>query len=109
MRCAMKSTCCSLSITHGPAINATGAASPIATPPPRSIRIRKNGRALLRGLAREAALVLLPGGADERAEQRVRLQGLRFELGMELAAEVPGMIRNLADLDVGSVGRLARD
>ena len=45
---------------------------------------------------------MLVGGADERSEQRMRLQRLRFELRMELAAQEPGMIRDLADLDVTS-------
>ena len=47
------------------------------------------------------------GGADECAEQRMRLERLRFELGMELAAEVPRMIRDLADLDIHAVRGLA--
>src|SRR5436305_11623288 len=46
---------------------------------------------------------------DERAEQRMRLQRFRFELGMKLAAEIPRMVCDLADLDVGAVGRLAGD
>ena len=49
------------------------------------------------------------GRADEGDEQRVRLQRLRLELGMELAAEEPGMVGDLADLDVRAVGRLAGD
>ena len=48
-------------------------------------------------------------GPDERTEQRMRFERLRFELGVKLAAEIPGMILDLADLDVGAVGRLARD
>jgi len=47
-------------------------------------------------------------GADKRPEQRMRLQGLRFELGMELAAQEPGMIGQLADFDVDPVGSLPR-
>src|SRR5437867_1290815 len=38
----------------------------------------------------------------------MRLEGLRFELGMKLAAQIPGVIRDLADLDVGAIRRLAR-
>jgi len=34
-------------------------------------------------------------------------QRLRFELGMELAAEKPGMLRRLDDLYVLTVGRAA--
>ncbi len=39
----------------------------------------------------------------------MRLQGLGLELGMELAAEKIWMAGNLYDLDVGLVGRRARD
>src|SRR5258708_5080055 len=42
--------------------------------------------------------------ADESAEQRVRLQRLRLELRMELATQIPRMIRELADFDVYAVG-----
>src|ERR1035438_7140949 len=45
--------------------------------------------------------------SDESAEQRMRLQRLRFELGMELAAEIPGMAGKLANLHVDSVGSFA--
>src|SRR6185437_16301675 len=45
--------------------------------------------------------------ADECAEQLMRLHRFRFELRVELAAEEPGMIRDLADLDVGPIRRLA--
>ena len=44
-------------------------------------------------------------GADERLEQRMRLQRLRLELRMELAAEEMRMSGELDDLDVGAVGR----
>ena len=37
----------------------------------------------------------------------MRLQRLGFELGMKLASQEPGMIAQLADLDVHSVGSLA--
>src|SRR5579884_4073049 len=39
----------------------------------------------------------------------MRLQRLRFELRMELAAEIPGVILEFADLDIGGVRRLSRD
>src|SRR6202142_3039762 len=48
------------------------------------------------------------GGADEGREQRMRLEGPGLELGMELAAQSPGVIRQLADLDVDAVGRFSR-
>jgi len=34
---------------------------------------------------------MLQRGADEGFEQRVRLERLGLELGVELAAEIPGM------------------
>ena len=37
----------------------------------------------------------------------MRLQRLGFELGMELAAQIPGMVGKFADLDVDAVGSLA--
>ena len=33
-------------------------------------------------------------GADERGEQRVRLEGLRFELGVKLHADEPRVVGN---------------
>ena len=48
-------------------------------------------------------MVLVAGG-DEVAEERVRLERLGFELGVELAAEEEGMGRDFDDLDVGGVG-----
>jgi hypothetical protein len=48
--------------------------------------------------------VLIAGG-DEVAEERVRLQWLGFELGVELAAEEEGVGGDLDDFDVRGVGR----
>ncbi len=42
---------------------------------------------------------------DEVAEERVRLQRLGFEFGVELAAEEEGVRGDFDDLDVGGVGR----
>src|SRR5690349_14526890 len=42
---------------------------------------------------------VLMAGLDEAGEQRVRLQRFRLELGMELHSHVPGMLRQLHDLD----------
>src|SRR6476620_4396526 len=39
----------------------------------------------------------------------MRLELFRFELGMELAAQVPRVVADLADLDIGAVRRLAGD
>ena len=48
-------------------------------------------------------------GGDELAEERVGLEGLGLEFGMELAAEEVGVAGNLDDLDVGLVGSGAAD
>ena len=39
----------------------------------------------------------------------MRLERLRFEFGMELAAEEPGMVGSLEDFDVSVVGSVAGD
>ena len=44
---------------------------------------------------------------DEPGEQRMRARGPRLQLGMELAADEPRMIRQLDDLDELAVGREA--
>src|SRR5450759_3070463 len=101
---AMRCTCSSLSITHGPAINTRRlpkSANSIGTGELGGEQRLLNGR-----LAPVALLFLRP---DEAREQRVRLQRLGFELGVELAAEIPRMVGEFADLDVGIVGRLAGD
>src|ERR1035437_9414437 len=102
---AMRCTCSSLSITHGPAISTRRlpkSANSIGTG-----ELVTGEQWLLDG--RLAPVALLFRGADEALEQRVRLHGLGFELGMELAAEIPRMVADLADLDVRIVRRLARD
>src|SRR5579883_1585094 len=60
------------------------------------------------GRAASEAEPALKRGADEGAEQRVRLQRLGFELGMALAAQIPGVIGQFANLDVNSVRRFSR-
>ena len=52
---------------------------------------------------------MLVSGGDEGPEQRMRFERLRFEFGMKLAAQIPGMVANLADLDVSAIRSLARD
>src|SRR5258706_2616397 len=46
---------------------------------------------------------------DECAEQRMRLQRLRLELGMELAADEMRMVRQFYHFDVSPVGRRTRN
>src|ERR1019366_5656678 len=104
---AMRWTCSSLSMTHGPAISTSGRPCPnrsnsIAT---RVAYLRLGLRVRLRQRRQPPPPVLIRR-ADERFEQRMRLHGLRFELGMELASQEPRMVRNFADLHVGAVGRL---
>src|SRR5437763_1426284 len=45
--------------------------------------------------------------ADEGTEERVRLEGLGFELGMELASQEPRVIAQLADFYVHAIRGLA--
>src|SRR5579863_9344119 len=48
-------------------------------------------------------------GPDERAEQRMRLERPGFELGVKLAAEVPGVVLYFANFHVGAIRRFAGD
>src|SRR4051812_12406741 len=103
---AVSMACASLSMTHGPAIS-TSAPAPMLTPPASTGTTRlpyHGGRGRLRVRALVAAARL-----DESGEQRVRLQRLRLELGMELHRDVPGMRRQLDDLDELAVERAADD
>ena len=61
------------------------------------------------GVLDGAELAVVVAGLDERQEERVRFQWLRFELGVELASEEVGVVWDLDDLDVGSVGRGSGD
>src|ERR1035441_8289784 len=102
---AMRCTCSSLSMTHGPAISTRRlpkSANSIGTG-----ELGMGEQRLLNG--RLAPVALLFCRADEALEQRVRLHGLALELGMELAAQIPRMVGELADFDVRIVRRLARD
>src|SRR5438552_7781910 len=65
------------------------------------------------GLARALAVArerALDGGGEESGEQRVRAVRPRAELRVELRADHPGVVANLADLDERAVrGRAAGD
>src|SRR5581483_11342193 len=63
-------------------------------------------RRMLRLLARTSVLM---GRLDKRREQRMRLQRLRLELGMELAAQEVRMVRDLHNLHVRPIRRRPRD
>src|SRR5438034_6048576 len=104
---AMRSTCSSLSITHGPAIKTSGASPPKRIPDPTSIPCGVLDISQER--SGQPSLAILVGGPDEGPEQRMRLERFRFEFGMELAAQIPGVVADLADLDVGVVRCLAGD
>ena len=49
------------------------------------------------------------GRADERMEERVRRERLRFEFRMELASQKPRVVRGLDNLHVLAVGRSSGD
>src|SRR3989441_4751069 len=100
---AMRRACVSLSITHGPAMSARGAPSPIASS--RLISTRRVRP------ARGSALCLpeLFAGTDEAPEEGVGEHRLRLELGMELAGQEIRMVRYFHDLHEPAVGRFAAD
>src|ERR1039457_5735876 len=98
---AMRCTCSSLSITHGPAISSRRlpkSANSVGTGEPGTGELGTGEQCLLSG--RQAPVALLFRRADKALEQRVRLHGFGFELGVELAAEIPRMVGELADFDV---------
>jgi len=64
------------------------------------------GFASFRGATRKAILVTR---RNEFAEERMRLKGLGFEFGMELATEEEGMAGDFDYLDIGCVGGGAAD
>src|ERR1017187_1209919 len=111
---AMRWTCSSLSMTHGPAISTSGRPCPnrsnsIATRVAYlRMRLRLGLRVRLRQRRQPPPPVLI-GRADKRFEQRMRLHGLGLELGMELASQKPRMVGNLANLHVRAVRRLSRN
>jgi hypothetical protein len=61
-----------------------------------------------RGVSRALFFFLIfEGGPNERAEERVRLERLRFKLRMKMAAEKPRMLRRFYDFHVIFIGRAA--
>src|SRR5262245_32598814 len=99
---AMPSAWSSLSMTQGPAMSASGAPPPITIPPP-------TGTARVGGLPSAGGRPVAFAGIDEAPEQRVGLDRLRFELGMELTGEEIRVIGDLDDLDEPAVRSLAGD
>src|SRR2546423_4244197 len=78
------------SATHGPAIRNKGLSRP--TSKAQSFMLSSRDRGL--GLAG----LVLQSGFDERRKQRMAAAGRRSEFGMELAADEPGMRRQLDHL-----------
>src|SRR5438034_17062 len=95
------------STTHGPAMR--NGADP---PPPNRWAMsvgelrQLGGRGGLGGPGMAAPVV--EGRAHEPPEQRMGAHRPRLELGVELAADEPRMVRQLDDLHQGTVGREAR-
>src|SRR5256886_3315480 len=78
------------STTHGPAMRNRGLSRP--TSKPQSFMLSSRDRGLgLAGLG-------LQRGLDERRKERMPAPGRRSEFGMELAADEPGMRRQLDHL-----------
>src|SRR2546428_3387953 len=88
---AMRKVCVSLSITHGPAMSARGAPSPIAISRLISTRRVRPAPGSALGLPE------LLAGTDEAPEEGVGEHRLRLELGMELAGQEIRMVRYLHD------------
>src|SRR6202023_4370870 len=57
----------------------------------------------------EALATVLEACVNERCKQRMRSQRVRFELGVKLAADEPGVIRDFHDFDVDAVRSAAGD
>src|SRR4051812_43752787 len=88
-------------MTHGPAIRNRSLAG-------MQILLFLCGRRF--GLVQQrpqTMLSLLDRRGDEGCKKRVWLEGLRFELGVELAAEEPGMVLELANFHIHPVRRVA--
>src|SRR5471030_1838366 len=96
---AIRWTCSSLSITHGPAISTSGLPWPMElnSTGTRVLVLRPQLGVHLQ-IGRHPLLTEFLGRADEGFEQRMRLHGLGFEFGVELAAQIPRVPRNLTDL-----------
>src|SRR5881397_486020 len=86
------------STTQGPAMRNGAVAN---TREATAMRLVFEARELGGRLGRHAhgLLVVLQGGRHESGEQRMRTHRPGLELGMELAADVPGVIGQLDHLD----------
>src|SRR5262245_40771606 len=70
--------------------------------------IRRHDLALHMFFADLVAQSMIVSRADEAGKKRVRRQGLRFQFGVRLSAQEPGMVGELDHLDEFPVGRFAR-
>ena len=107
---AISKACARLSSTHGPAINASGSALPKRTFATATTGLGLTGIGFMTGTmtirrvrvnARNDGLyqpALLHRRLDEGGEQRMRRERPRFQLGMELHADEPGMVVVFDDL-----------
>src|SRR5829696_2962103 len=105
---AVSMACDSPSMTQGPAMSTSG--PPPRLTPPTSMREGSTGLPYhgRRGRLPLGALVAM-ARLDKSGEQRVRLERLRLELGMELHGHVERMLRQLDDLDELAVERPSDD
>src|SRR5213592_545435 len=95
------------STTQGPAIRKGAASKCRVMLVAEARQLGGGGAGLHRRLARRVRQPVGAGGADESREQRVGPRRPRLELGVELAADEPWMIRQLDDLHERAVGREA--
>src|SRR6185312_17522291 len=91
------------STTHGPAMR-NGV---LSVPKRGAMSVGQLGQRARHVRAR-MEFVVVDRGAHKPREQRMRAHRPRLELGMELAADVPGMVGQLDHLDERAVGREAR-
>src|ERR1700691_2317982 len=96
--------CWRLSSTHGPSIKASGLSLPIVILPIWTWRGAVMGPLYSSRLDQAR---LLHRSLYEGGEERVRLEGLALQLGMELNADEPGMVGEFDDLGQRAVGRHA--
>src|SRR5450759_1410588 len=100
---ATSSACARLSIWHGPEISANGRLLAISIAPTRTVFCSDMGRSTR--VSDQARLS--DRGRDEALEQRMRVEGLRLQLGMILHADKPRMRWDFDDLRQDAVGRHA--
>src|SRR5689334_17949146 len=116
---AIRCTCSSDSITHGPAMSTSAPlrklsksiATEVLVFHGLGLRLGRHGFLRLSGLGkrRDPLPPVFVCRPDEGLKQRMRFQRFRFELRMELAAQIPRMVRDLTNLDIRAVRRLARN